>query len=232
MGVLARLNTTAFSVPLLLSSLLLRVLAATQGKRKRSTLLAGRRVPPPAPLPGAGVRVSAALPKNHPRADVKAMRHELTAVLDAHEGSREVFRYLAHFERRLAKNGLDTLELISVKRLRRALAQFEAIVTNWSQPNLAELRSRMAVTVSLRSSAGALWMPAATISKAYGPREMPMLTQRRRSAAPGPTDSDGNPQVEVDEDVNISRFEAAASEWHLSQRQALLAAGQKDLAHR
>ena len=43
-----------------------------------------------------GTSSSAASPAG-PRADVQGMRRELAVVLDAHEGSRRVFRYLAHF---------------------------------------------------------------------------------------------------------------------------------------
>ena len=104
------------------------------------------------------------------------------------------------------------------KRLRRALAQFEAIVTNWSQPDLADLRSRMAVAVSTRDSGAAMWVPAPTISRAYSPRKMPMLTA---AGKPSPAEFQGSRQVEVEDDVSISRFEAAVGAWHLSQRQAL-----------
>jgi hypothetical protein len=218
MRVLAMLTAALLSVPLLLSSIVLRALTGNQRKRRRrAPTPAGRAAPP---SPGGAAREPAALLERGAPPDVKAMRRQLTGVLDAHEGSREVFRYLAHFERRLARAGLKTLDEMSVKRLRRALAQFEAIVTNWSPPHLAELRSRMAVAVSMRDSAGAMWAPQATISKAYAPRRMPMLARGRRDA-PTPTDFQGNRQVEIEDDVGISRFEAAVGAWNLSQRQAL-----------
>ena len=151
------------------------------------------------------------------------MRLALTAVLDEHPGSRAVFRYLAHFERRLTRSGLSALDAMPEKRLRRALAQFEAIVTNWSHPKLAELRSRMAVALSVRTSAGDVWVPKATISKAYAPRRMPMLARRSARETPTPTEFQGSQQVEVEDDVSISRFEAAVGAWDLSRHQALAA---------
>jgi hypothetical protein len=198
MGLLSRIGAAGVGVPLMLSSLLLRALDALQrpGRGRRSA--SGR----------------GAAPKNPPP-DVKAMRRELTAVLDAHEGSREVFRYLAHLERQLAKRGLKTLDEMAVKRLRRALAQFEAIVTNWSSPNLAELRSRIAVAVSVRDSAGAMWAPAMTLSKAYEPRRMPMLTPDGRRIA-APRGSARRSTVDIASEVGMSAFNAALGAWQLS----------------
>ena len=222
MGVLSKVNAAVFTVPLFLSSLLLRALNAvlksgkrppTRRKGQRASVPTPAQIPPPEP--GAPQKKSAA--------EVKAMRRELSAVLDAHEGSREVFRYLAHFERRFAKGGLATLDDMQAPRLRRALAQFEAIVTNWSSPRLAELRSRMAVAVIARDSGSTMWVPAPTISKAYGPREMPMLARTGKPEQPTPTDFQLSRQVEVDDDISLSRFEAAFGEWHPSRQHAIAA---------
>jgi hypothetical protein len=109
--------------------------------------------------------------------DLSGMRRELAVVLDAHEGSRSVFRYLAHFERRLASKGLEVLDEMSVQHLRRALAQFEAIITDWSPVHLAELRSRMAVALSARDSGAAMWKPAQTLSQTYEPKPMPLVAR-------------------------------------------------------
>lgn len=211
MSLLSKLGAALIGVPLTLSSLLLRALEALQPRRRRGASAARRA--------DAFARSAAASATRGPLPDVKAMRRELTAVLDAHAGSREVFRYLAHFERQLARRGLKTLDEMPVKRLRRALAQFEAIVTNWSPPNLADLRSRMAVAVSVRDSAGALWTPALTLSKAYAPRRMPMLTPAGRRI-PAPPGSPGQRPVEIASEVGMSAFNAALGAWKLSQGQA------------
>jgi hypothetical protein len=225
MGVLSRLNVAVFTVPLVLSSLLLRALQAVQRmgkprKKPKRGAAARRRTPETAP---AQPHVGQSTRRRPKPEEVKAMRRALTAVLDGHEGSREVFRYLGHFEHRLARQGLRTLEDMPTRRLRRALAQFEAIVTNWSSPQLADLRSRMAVAVTERDSGAAMWAPAPTISKAYRPRQMPML------ARPGHAGSAGgfhaSRQVEVEDDLNISRFEAAVDEWHPSHQSMAAAAG-------
>jgi hypothetical protein len=118
--------------------------------------------------------------------DVQGMRRDLAVVLDAHEGSRRVFRYLAHFEKRLAAKGLRVIDEMSVPHLRRALAQFEAIITDWSPANLAELRSRMAVAVSARDSAAALWAPPQTLSHAYEPKPMPLMSGAAAAGAGAP----------------------------------------------
>jgi len=187
-----------------------RALAARPARRTRSATAA------------AYGQLPAGAPRKRSAADVKGMRRELAAMLDEHEGSREVFRYLAHFERQLGKNGLRVLDEMSVKRLRRALAQFEAIVTNWSSTNLAELRSRMAVAVSIRDSGAALWLPAATISHAYPPQPMPMV-------APGVTvkkpEFAHSRQLEVHE-ISLARLQQAIGEWSIAKRGALMGAGE------
>ena len=48
--------------------------------------------------------------------------------------------------------------------LKRALGEFEGMVRNWSDPVLAELRSRLAVAVMERGSAGLVWKASATIA--------------------------------------------------------------------
>ena len=217
MGMLSKINAAGCAIPLALSALLLRLLNATQrsAPRARAARKVGRAAAAPA---GAPACEAAEAPKAGP--DLKAMRRELRAVLDAHEGSRDVFRYLAHFERRFAKSGLETLELMPPERLRRALAQFEAIVTNWSQASLADLRSRMAVAVAERDSGRVMWAPAATLSKAYAPREMPMLAGAGGAAQAG---RQAHCQPEIDDDIGISRFQAAFREWHPSQQEAMAA---------
>ncbi|HUP06310.1 MAG TPA: hypothetical protein VMU47_04115 [Caldimonas sp.] len=203
----------------------------------RVVVSACRRVVAPAsralpPMPGRRARRATAAaygqsptgaPRKRSGADVKGMRRELAAVLDEHEGSREVFRYLAHFERQLGKKGLPVLDEMSVKRLRRALAQFEAIVTNWSSTNLADLRSRMAVAVSIRDSGAAVWLPGPTISHAYTPQPMPMVAQGVQVKKPDFADSR---QLEVHE-ISLARLQQAIGEWSIAKRGALMGAGEQ-----
>jgi len=203
----------------------------------RVVVSASRRVVAPASralpaLPGRRARTATAAAygqaptgasRKRSGADVKGMRRELAAVLDEHEGSREVFRYLAHFERQLGKKGLRVLDEMSVKRLRRALAQFEAIVTNWSSTNLADLRSRMAVAVSIRDSGAAVWLPAPTISHAYKPQPMPMVAPGVQVKKPEFAHSR---QLEVHE-ISLARLQQAIGEWSIAKRGALMGAGEQ-----
>jgi len=199
----------------------------------RLLVSAGRRLVAPASraLPGRRARSAAAAAygqsttgaaRKRSAADVKGMRRELAAMLDEHEGSREVFRYLAHFERQLGKKGLRVLDEMSVTRLRRALAQFEAIVTNWSSTNLADLRSRMAVAVSIRDSGAAVWLPAPTLSHAYTPQPMPMVAPGVQVKKP---DFAHSRQLEVHE-ISLSRLQQAIGEWSIAKRGALMGAGE------
>jgi hypothetical protein len=203
----------------------------------RVVLLAARRLVAPAfrPIPqlaGRRARSAAAAAygqspsgpaRKRSAADVKGMRRELAAMLDEHEGSREVFRYLAHFERQLGKSGLRVLDEMSVKRLRRALAQFEAIVTNWSSTNLADLRSRMAVAISVRDSGAGVWLPKATISHAYTPKPMPMVAPGVQVKKP---DFAHSRHLEVHE-ISLARLQQAIGEWSIAKRGALMGAGEQ-----
>ena len=159
--------------------------------------------------------------------DVKAMRRELAAMLDEHDDSREVFRYLAYFESQLGRKGLRVLDEMPVQRLRRALAQFEALVNNWSSTHLAELRSRMAVSLSMRDSGAAVWLPAATLSKTYTPKQMPMASAGH--VAQRPTLAD-NRQLEVGE-VSPAKLQATLGGFSLETRQALFPRSTQGAAH-
>jgi hypothetical protein len=188
MRVLDRLNAA-------LESAVQRFLRAARDAARRPLVRKPRRSPALRRWPNAGTLPSEVMAaayggtaasdgsRRSTGADLQGMLSELAALLDAHEGSRRVFRYLAHFEKRLGAKGLRVLDEMSVKHLRRALAQFEAIVTDWSPANLADLRSRMAVAVSVRDSAAAIWTPAQTLSQAYEPRPMPLVALQALEAS-------------------------------------------------
>jgi hypothetical protein len=75
----------------------------------------------------------------------------LKSLLDSHRMTRRVMRHLGYVERTLATQGLKGLNDVPVEVLSESLKQFESLVGNWSDPHLAELRSKMAVTVLHRS---------------------------------------------------------------------------------
>ena len=115
-----------------------------------------------------------------------------------------MFPHLARFERRFAKMGTRAIREIPVEQLRRALADFESLVRNWSSPPLADLRSRMAVILADRSSAASVWVAVNSVSAERRPPPQSMgerLAARRHGFR-------ASQQVDVD-DVSISRFEAA-----------------------
>jgi hypothetical protein len=103
-----------------------------------------------------GIRVAPPAPAADPQAQAVAeAAHLITALknlLDSHRMSRRVVRHLGYFERMLAKHGLKALDEVPVEVLSTALKQFESIVVNWSDPHLAELRSKMAVAEIDRSN--------------------------------------------------------------------------------
>jgi len=83
------------------------------------------------------------------------MQQELAEALDSQPGTRDALRHLVYFESKLRRKGLRALQRVPLPLLRRALAQFEALVSNWSPVGLATLRSKMAVAVIEREHEGA-----------------------------------------------------------------------------
>jgi hypothetical protein len=201
---LSRLFGAVFAVPLLLSKPILRFLEA----RKRQSG-AYRLRPPSRPFLNS---LADTTPKVKPLsgAQLRAMRDEMRRVLDADETHRQVFRHLARFERKFAKSGVRAIEEVPVDQLRRALKDFEALVRNWSSASLADLRSRMAVTLADRSSAASVWIAANSVSSTYRPRPESMAARLARNAGAAFRGS----QLGQVADVGMSRFEAAGGEWH------------------
>jgi hypothetical protein len=83
--------------------------------------------------------------------ELNQMRAELKKLLDVHPGTRRVMRHLVYFERALATDGLRALIEIPEEVLGTALEQLEKLVSNWSNRDLATLRSKMSVAVVNRS---------------------------------------------------------------------------------
>lgn len=200
---LSRLFGAVFAVPLLISRPLLRWFEAR--KRRSGAYRLRPSSPTFSPTQPEPLRV-----KSPSASAVRAMRDEMRRVLDADETHRLVFRHLARFERKFAKSGLRAIEEVPVDQLRRALKDFEALVRNWSSASLADLRSRMAVTLSDRSSAASVWIAANSVSSEFRPRPESM----RARLARGTQSAFRMSQRGAAAEVGMSRFEAAVGEWH------------------
>ncbi|MEY4562112.1 MAG: hypothetical protein RLZZ618_1389 [Pseudomonadota bacterium] len=83
-------------------------------------------------------------------AEARLIRQDLAAVLDLHPSARTVMRFVRALEHGLRKKGKRTLDELPVEILRRALAQLDAVVTDWSPAGLALLRSRAALAIARR----------------------------------------------------------------------------------
>ncbi len=108
------------------------------------------------PAPGEGrkpTRAEAAAAKD--QAEVTLIREQLQALLDDLPETRQTMRHLAFVEQALAKRGLKALRKVPLDVLQRALEQLEGLVTNWTPEGLANLRSKMAVTIIDREHQGA-----------------------------------------------------------------------------
>lgn len=173
---LARLCSAVLTVPLLISKPILRLFVA---RERRSG--AWRQRPPTREhentRPEPAVRALQATPDA-----IRAMLDEMRRVLDEDESHRQVFRHLARFERKFAKYGLRAVGELPIDQLRRALADFESLVRNWSSASLADLRSRMAVVLADRSSAASVWIAANSVSAAGRPGPESMAGRLARNA--------------------------------------------------
>lgn len=67
----------------------------------------------------------------------------LKGVLDRHAASRSVLPHLTVLEQGLDRHGLKVLDKLPPDVVRKALAQMETLVTDWSQGGLAALRARL-----------------------------------------------------------------------------------------
>jgi len=106
------------------------------------------------------IQVAAPLPEIDPQqraiAEAAPMSAALKGLLDIHHQTRNMTRHLAYLDSMLATQGLRALTEVPVEVLAQSLQQLESIVSNWSDPHLAALRSRMAVAVHLRRDAQVL----------------------------------------------------------------------------
>jgi len=105
-----------------------------------------------APKGSAGSRATPQkAPPSPAEIELNAMRTELKKLLDVHPGTRRVMRHLVYVERALVTQGLQALTDVPEEVLRTALEQLESLVNNWSNRDLATLRSKMSVMVLNRS---------------------------------------------------------------------------------
>jgi hypothetical protein len=79
--------------------------------------------------------------------ELQQILSDLDTLMDLQPGSRQAFRHIVYLRRTLKETGLQALHKIPLDVLESALVQLEAMVTNWSAPGLANLRSKMAVAV-------------------------------------------------------------------------------------
>ena len=113
------------------------------GKNVNIKLASKASVPPPPTKPQP--------PPSPAEIELKQMRAELKKLLDVHPGTRRVMRHLVYVERALAADGLRALIEVPEEVLATALEQLEKLVSNWSNRDLATLRSKMSVAVVNRS---------------------------------------------------------------------------------
>lgn len=79
--------------------------------------------------------------------ELRCMRQSLAALLDEQAENRRVLRHLAFIEHALERVGMRAFDKVPFDVLKRAHAQLDGLVTNWSDEGLATLRSKMAVAL-------------------------------------------------------------------------------------
>ena len=160
MALLSRLSSFLLSLPLLLCKPALRATRAHErrARARQARIDLAAQLEPPPPTPDV---------LRAPRETLIAMRDELRGQLAAHAAEGTAFAHLARFERKFSQRGLRALNEVPVDQLRKALADFEAMVRNWSSPALADLRSRMAVHLADRASASTMWIAVNSVAPAH-----------------------------------------------------------------
>lgn len=130
---------------------------AGKGGTEESTLMpsefgAARPTPVPAVLrpARAGSGSGRDAERKRLKAEVALALAQLSELLDRQPGTRRALRHLDFVEQGLRKKGFRALDKLPLPVMRKALEQFEGLVTNWSPAGLANLRSKMAVAVLRR----------------------------------------------------------------------------------
>ncbi|MEO8155504.1 MAG: hypothetical protein ABI605_20745 [Rhizobacter sp.] len=82
------------------------------------------------------------------------LRAALKGVLDKHPSTRLVLVHLSVLEKALGRHGLKALEQLPPDVMRKAVAQLETLVSNWSNAHLAALRAKLVAAVMKRQRAG------------------------------------------------------------------------------
>jgi hypothetical protein len=81
------------------------------------------------------------------RQELALVRVELATLLNAMPQSRTRYPQLAGVERAIGSEGMAAIHSLGVDILQPALLQLESVCSNWSQAGLANLRSKMAVSI-------------------------------------------------------------------------------------
>lgn len=140
-------------------------------------VLADRCTEPAARVPTAAERLA----EKH-KLELQLMLSQLEEVLDEVPETRETLRHLVFVEHALKKKGLKALKKMPLDVLRRALDQFEGLVTNWSPEGLANLRSKMAVSVIDRETDPGMTDPDG-LDSMFSPSQLEAVLDPPRIAA-------------------------------------------------
>jgi hypothetical protein len=84
----------------------------------------------------------------------------LRRLLKQHQQTRDLMRHLSYVERALRLGGANALDDIPLEVLAKALPQLKTLVTDWQQPGIADLRSRLSVLVATKEEAQRAMQPA------------------------------------------------------------------------
>ena len=121
------------------------------------------------------------LAEKHKR-ELRLMLSQLADVLGEMPDNRDTLRHLVFVEHALTKKGLRALKKMPLDVLKRALDQFEGLVVNWSPEGLANLRSKMAVTVIDRETHPGLTEPDG-LDSMFNPAHLEAVLDPPRIAA-------------------------------------------------
>jgi hypothetical protein len=83
-------------------------------------------------------------------AELKLVHQDISGVLNQHENSRQVMRYLTLLEQALEKKGKRAIECLPTDALRRAIEQLHSLGADLDIAGLSLLRSKAAISIAQR----------------------------------------------------------------------------------
>jgi hypothetical protein len=136
----------------------------------------------PPPVAQARAKSPAELAADKQRRELQLILSQLADVLNEQPETRASMRHLVFVEYSLTRRGLKALRKMPLDVLKKALEQFESLVTNWSPEGLANLRSKMAVAIIDRENGPVTTTEPEGLDSVFAPERIEAVLEPSRAA--------------------------------------------------